>query len=55
MRVYRWLADALRDGFFVVDRTKEGYLVHRKRADEKWELALVDLTNREIRGKELDG
>lgn len=46
MKVYYYLADALKDGFHVIDRTKDGYLVHRKRLDGVWELALVDLTNR---------
>lgn len=44
--VYYYLKDALRDGFKVIDRTKEGYLVHRQRADGRWELAIVDLTNK---------
>lgn len=55
MRVYHWLNDALRDGFSVIDRTKEGYLVHRQRLDKQWELALVDLTNRSESDKSTDG
>jgi hypothetical protein len=42
IRVYRFLNEAIKDGFQVYDRTESGYLVRRRNAD-RWELALVEL------------
>ena len=38
--VFKSLADALRAGFQIYDRTQEGYLVRTKTADG-WAMALV--------------
>jgi hypothetical protein len=45
IRTYRSLGNALKDGFQVYDRTRDGYLVRRQR-HERWELAIVVLTGR---------
>lgn len=41
--VFRTVADALRAGFTVYDRTPDGYLVKRKNANGLWELAIVEM------------
>jgi hypothetical protein len=43
LMVFRTLADALRAGFQVYDRTPNGYLV-RTRAAGGWALAVVETT-----------
>jgi hypothetical protein len=40
--VFQTLAEAIRNGFSVYDRTADGYLV-RKRGDAGWMIALVVL------------
>jgi hypothetical protein len=40
LMVFRSLADALRAGFYIYDRTSDGYLV-RTRTKNGWAMALV--------------
>lgn len=42
MLVFHSVADALKEGFQVYDRTESGYLV-RIKTDRGWALALVEL------------
>lgn len=41
LSIFKSLADALRAGYQVYDRTNDGYLV-RTRTDSGWVIALVD-------------
>jgi hypothetical protein len=44
LMVFKSLADALRAGFQIYDRTQEGYLV-RTRTEHGWAMALVSCKN----------
>lgn len=43
MRVFRSVAEALRAGFIVYDRTSNGYIA-RARIDGGWQIARIELT-----------
>ena len=43
--IFKSLPEAIRQGFYIYDKIKEGYLIRRKNADGLWEQALVHLGN----------
>lgn len=47
LHVFKSLADALRAGYQIYDRTKDGYLV-RTRTKTGWALAIVEVRKRDL-------